>query len=292
MTTTPQTQVPGLYHRRIGDITVTAVSDGYFDTPYAALRGIAPDEAGRKLAAQYQPAPPRVSINTFLVRSGNRLALLDTGAGDTMGPTLGKLPQTLAALGVDRADIDTVILSHMHPDHSNGLTSAEGQALFPNAELVVSDADIRHWHDDAAKARVDEAKQRRYFDGARFQAAPYMNRRRDARGEVFPGVTATPLPGHTPGHTGYLIASGTETLLIWGDICHVPGLQLPNPDITMDFDTDRDAAASTRRRVLDWAATDRLLVAGMHLHFPGFIHVGRRGDGYEALPEPWRFELA
>ncbi|MGR3496082.1 hypothetical protein [Citreimonas sp.] len=114
---------------------------------------------------------------------------------------------------------------------------------------------------------------------------------KDARGEVFPGVTAIPLPGHTPGHTGYQISSGRETLVIWGDVCHVPALQLPNPSIAMAFDTDQDAAAETRRRMLDRAASDRLLIAGMHLHFPGFINVVRRGEGFEAIPESWRFDL-
>lgn len=291
MTEIPSTQVPGLYHRRIGDLTVTAVSDGYYDTPVAALVNIAPETAARTLTEAWLPVPPRVSINCFLVRSGNRVALIDTGAGDTMGPTLGKLPQTLAALGMTRDDIDTILLTHMHPDHSNGLTGADDKAFFSNAELVVSAADVRHWHDDAARTGVDPVKQRRYFDEARRQFAPYRDRCRDARGEVFPGVTAFDLSGHTPGHTGYLIGSGRETLLIWGDICHVPALQMPDPNVCMAFDTDAAAAARTRARVLDQAATDGLLVAGMHLHFPGFIHVARRGAGYEAIPEPWQFDL-
>jgi len=288
----PQTQVPGLYHRRIGDILVTAVSDGYLDTSTGALRGIEVAAAEARLRDNFQPAPPRVSINCFLIWSAGRLAIVDTGAGETMGPTLGKLPGTLAALGVTREDIDTILLTHIHPDHSNGLTDARGRAHFPHVELVVSEADVRHWHDDVARARAIPDHQLRYFDGGRFQIAPYMDRRRDARGEVFPGVTAIPLPGHTPGHTGYLVASGSETLLIWGDICHVPSLQLPDPDITMAFDTDSAAAAATRRRTLDQAASDRLLVAGMHLHFPGFIHVVRRGSGFEAIPDSWKFEMA
>jgi glyoxylase-like metal-dependent hydrolase (beta-lactamase superfamily II) len=289
MATIPQTQIPGIYHRRIGDIVVTALSDGYFDTTGAALRGIEPADAAVQLEAAFQPAHPRVSINCFLIWSAGRIALIDTGAGDTMGPTLGKLPQTLAALGITRADIDTVLLSHMHPDHSNGLTGSDGTALFPHVDLVVSDTDTRHWNDDAARARATTEQQTRYFDGARLQLAPYKGRLKHAGGEVFPGVTAMPLPGHTPGHTGYVVASGNETLLIWGDVCHVPALQMPNPDITMAFDSDGPMAAATRRRVLDWVSTDRLLVAGMHLHFPGFAHVMRRGDGYEAVQESWRF---
>ncbi|MGR3493636.1 MBL fold metallo-hydrolase [Citreimonas sp.] len=171
MASVPQHQVPGLYHRRIGDIMVTAVSDGYLDTPVAALDGITAEDAGAILTRNFQPTPPRVSINCFLVWSGGRVALVDTGAGDTMGPTLGHLPRTLAALGLTREDIDTILLTHMHPDHSNGLTAADGSAHFPHAEIVVSETDMRHWHDDSERAKVAEDKQRRYFDGARFQPA-------------------------------------------------------------------------------------------------------------------------
>jgi glyoxylase-like metal-dependent hydrolase (beta-lactamase superfamily II) len=291
MVAIPTAQVPGIYHRRIGDVVITALSDGYLDVPYSSIATMAPDEAEAMLLGNGQPAPPRVSINCFLVRSGGRTAIIDTGSGDTMGPTLGRLPEMLAAIGVSRSDIDTVLLTHMHPDHSNGLTSANGKRLFPEAQIVVGAADIRHWHDDAAMARVNESQQVRYFKGARFMAAPYMDRMRDAVGEVFPGVTAIPMAGHTPGHSGFLIESGGETLLIWGDICHLPGIQLPRPDITMVYDSDPNAAAATRKRVLDWVATDKLLVAGIHLHFPGLVHIVKQGTGYAAVPEAWAFTL-
>jgi glyoxylase-like metal-dependent hydrolase (beta-lactamase superfamily II) len=105
--------------------------------------------------------------------------------------------------------------------------------------------------------------------------------------EVFPGVTAVMLHGHTPGHSGYMISSGNDSLLIWGDIVHVPDIQIPRPEVTIEFDTDPDAAMTTRKRVLDMVTTDRLLVAGMHMHFPGFAHIVRQGDSYDMLPEPW-----
>lgn len=288
----PQGQMPGIYHRRIGDIVVTALSDGYYDTPMAAYRGLTQEEAAQRFEARFQRVPPRVAINAFLIRSGGKIALIDTGAGDTMGPTLGILPQTLAAAGVAEAEIDTILLTHLHPDHSNGLTGADGNALFQSAELVVSEADIRFRQDDGARAAFDAVGQLRYFDHPRFQIAPYADRTRDARGEVFPGVTAVPLPGHTPGHTGYMVESGGESLLIWGDICHAQELQFPHPEVTVSFDVDGEAAIATRRRVLDWVASDRLLVAGMHVHFPGFLHIVRNGDGFEGVPERWQYEMA
>lgn len=283
------TQVPGLYRRRIGDITVTAMSDGFYDTPMAAYRGISEQEAAERFLGRFQRVPPRVAINTFLIQSAGRTALVDTGAGDTMGPTLGTLMQTLEAAGIEADDIDTVLLTHLHPDHSNGLVDSEGKTIFETAELVVSEHDMRFRHDDAARAPFDAAYQLKYFDRPRQQVAPYRNRIRDARGEVFPGVTAVPLPGHTPGHTGYMVSSQGESLLIWGDICHAPELQLPNPEVTVIFDVDPEQAIETRRKTLDWVATDRLLIAGMHMAFPGFHHIVRGRDGYEGLPEYWQY---
>ncbi len=289
---TPSGQIPGVYRRRIGDIVVTAISDGYLDAFYDFMRNIEPQDAERILKDTYRPAPPRVSINSFVVHSAGRMALVDTGSGNSMGPTLGHMPTHLAAADIDTKAIDTILLTHMHPDHSNGLTDDNGVAKFPYVELVVSERDVDHWHDDTAMARATERQKMRFFQSAREQIKPYQKRRRDARGEVFPGVTAMPLPGHTPGHTGYLIASKGEQLLIWGDIVHIPDIQTRRPDVFMEPDTDGQAAIATRKRTFDMVATDRLLVAGMHMHFPGFLNLARRSDsGYELIPELWNQAL-
>jgi glyoxylase-like metal-dependent hydrolase (beta-lactamase superfamily II) len=288
MATVPTAQIPGVYRRRIGDIAVTAISDGYLDGAYEFMRDITPQDAERILKEAYRPAPPRISINCFVIHSGGRVALIETGSGNSMGPTLGKLPQNLAAAGVDTKSIDTILLTHMHPDHSNGLTDENGVAKFPHVELVVAERDVDHWFDDAAMARATERQQMRFFRWAREQIAPYQKQRRDTKGEVFPGVTTVPLYGHTPGHTGYLVASKGEQLLIWGDIVHIPDIQTRRPDVYMEPDVDGAAAIATRKRIMDQVATDRLLVAGMHMHFPGFLNLNRRPDGgYELIPEIW-----
>ncbi len=291
MTALPTDQIPGVYHRRIGDLLVTALCDGYMDGNYEIFRNVDPAEVDDVLGAAFRPSPPRISINCFLIRTKDRVALVDTGSADSMGPTLGRLPESMAATGVTFADVDTVLLTHVHPDHSNALTAADGTRNFENAELVVSEADVRHWHDDAAMSKANDRQKLRYFEWGRFQVKPYADRRRHAEGDVFPGVTALPIPGHTPGHTAYLIASGNESMLIWGDTCHVPEIQLRRPSATMIFDSDPEAAAASRRRVLDMVATDRLLVGGMHLHFPGFAHVVREGAGYAAITEGWAFTV-
>jgi glyoxylase-like metal-dependent hydrolase (beta-lactamase superfamily II) len=138
-------------------------------------------------------------------------------------------------------------------------------------------------------AKATERSKRLYFQCAREQMAPYHNVMHTFSGEteVFPGVRSIPITGHTPGHTGYMIASGNESLFIWGDIVHAPDVQIPRPEVTIEHDNDPHAAAATRKRVLDWVTTDRQLVAGMHMHFPGFAHVVKRDGTYMMLPESW-----
>jgi glyoxylase-like metal-dependent hydrolase (beta-lactamase superfamily II) len=284
--TIPEKQVPAVHHRRIGDISVSTVSDGYLDGSMAVIQNIPEAEAVQLLRDAFRPVPRRTAVNTFLIRSGGRTALVDTGCGNAMAATGGKLFESLAAIGVPPSEVDTVLLTHMHPDHSNGLSDAEGRRLFPNAELVMHAAELAFWHDDAAMAKADEMSRQRNFQAGRDQVAPYRGRT-FTDGEVFPGVTAMPFPGHTPGHTGYMVASGGQSLLIWGDIIHVPEIQIPRPEVTMAFDIDPVQAAATRRRVFDMVATDGQAVAGMHMHFPGFLHLVRRGEGYAMIHDGW-----
>lgn len=294
MVTPPAEQVPGVFHRRVGDIVLTAVSDGFLEGSMAVLQNITVEESSAILRAAFRPVPRQTQLNCFLIHSGGRLALVDTGAGTHMQKTSGQLPRNLAAAGVAPGDIDTVLLTHMHPDHSNGLAGPAGEALFPNAELVMNAAEHAYWLDEAIEAEVIRTGQGvtsagPYFPMGRRQIAPYRDRMRlFTGGEVFPGVTAMPLPGHTPGHTGYLIASGGESLLIWGDIFHVPEVQVARPEVTIQFDVDPAQAAATRRRMLDLVAAERTHIAGMHLHFPGTGHIGREAGGYRLYPDAWR----
>lgn len=289
MATVPTQQIPGFYHRRIGDIVVTALSDGYLDGTVDVMQNISANDATALLTGAFRPGR-RTSVNCYLIYSAGRLALIETGSGDYLLPTAGKLQQNLQAAGVNPADIDTVILTHMHPDHSAGLTNPKtGEKFFPNAELVVHENEPKHWRDDVAMNQAPQRAKELYFQCARDQMAPYHNQMRPYTGsvEVFPGVRSMPLHGHTPGHSGYMVSSGKDSLLIWGDIIHVPEVQIPRPEVTMAFDTDPHAAAATRTRVFDMVTNDRQPIAGMHVHFPGFAHLVRSGDGYLMLPEPW-----
>lgn len=285
----PPSQIPGVYHRRIGDIVVTAVSDGYLTTDREMTRNLPPEELGAALANGFRDMLV-FSVNTFLIRSGTRVALIDTGSGTYLGPTTGHVVANLRVAGVTPEQIDTILLTHMHPDHSAGLTDREtGALVYPNAELVVHENEPRHWFDDAQLARAPELYKYLHFQMTREQVTPYLDRMRTfTGGEVFPGVTAIPLVGHTPGHTGYLIESGGEALLIWGDIIHIPEVQFARPEITMVPDLDPDAAVASRTRILDMAAQDRLLVTGMHLHYPGFGNVAVEQGVFRYHPEAWQ----
>ena len=288
MTSQPAQQIPGVYHRKIGDIVVTSISDGYLDGNLEVMRNVDPEKAHQILRDAFRPAR-RTSVNTFLIHSKDRLAIIDTGSGNYLMPTAGFVQRNLASAGIDAQSIDTVLLTHMHPDHSAGLTDmSSGQLLFPNAELVMHENELPHWFDDGAMAKADERSKKLFFLAGREQVTPYKNRTRlFKQGEVFPGVTAVPSPGHTPGHTAYLVASGNDQLMIWGDTVHVPEVQTAFPEAGMAFDTDLADAAASRKRMFDRVSADRVLVAGMHLHFPAFARLARRGDAFALYNEAW-----
>ena len=208
----PPAQIPGVYHRRVGDITVTAISDGFLDGNLDAMKNIPQEEARQILTENFRPAR-RTAVNCFLIYAKGRLALIETGCGTLMAPTSGRLLNNLKAAGVDPASIETVLLTHMHPDHSAGLTDmTTGKKHFPNAELVMHENEPKHWFDDAAMAKGNDRERKLFFQAGREQVTPYKDRwRLFQKGEVFPGVTAMPLHGHTPGHSGYMVASGTNS---------------------------------------------------------------------------------
>ena len=292
MVDAPKSQIAPIYHRQIGDITVTVISDGFLMGGLDVLSNIAEDQAQRMISDAFGPNQGRkTSVNTFLIHTGGKLALVDTGCGTYLAETGGKLMQNLELAGVKPADIDTVLLTHMHPDHSAGLSNRETwEPYFPNAELVFHENELKHWEDDAAMAKGTDREKKLFFEATREQVAPYKKQMRmyKDREEVLPGVVAMAAHGHTPGHTMYNVQSGNEQLLIWGDIMHVPDIQGPRPDVSVVMDSDMIQAAATRQRVCDMAAADRMLVAGMHLHFPACSHIVRDGSGFRVVPEIWQ----
>jgi glyoxylase-like metal-dependent hydrolase (beta-lactamase superfamily II) len=289
--TIPTAQAPGVYHRRVGDVLVTALLDGYLNMSLEGFPDISMEDARALLARESRADPPRVSVNVFALRWPHRTVLVDCGSQHMMGPIGGWLPENLRHAGIAPEEVSSVLLTHVHPDHSAGLTDAEtGDRLFPNAEIVVHENEIGHWFDDAAMAKADERQQERFFREGRRQIGPYMKDRMrlfSHECEVAPGVIAIPSIGHTPGHTAYMIASRGESMIIWGDTVHIPEIQIAHPDVGVVFDVDRPAAAKSRARLLDRCVADRLLIAGMHVHFPGLAHLRREHGRFELTAEQW-----
>lgn len=286
--TEPLRQLGGVYRRRVGDAALTTINDGYLDFPFTVLNDISASDAASLLSTAFEPsAQLHLTVNAFVLQHRGRTVLVDAGGGTACGPTTGRLAKGLADAGIGAADVDTVLLTHIHGDHYGGLTDAAGAAVFPKAEILAHEAEIGFWLDEGNETRAPEAR-RKSFAAARAALAPYHNRLRGFReGEVLPGVTALHLPGHTPGHSGFRIGTGGDAVLIWGDICHVPTIQARRPDVSLVFDTDPVQGVITRKRVFDMATAERLCVAGMHLHFPGFAHVVRAAEGYAMVPEIW-----
>lgn len=289
MTETPIRQPSGLYHIGIGDVMVTAVNDGTFQASFDLVAGITPEECERIERAAFRPVPPKMTMNAFLVRTGEHVALVDSGCGNSSQSTLGNVCRNLSGMGVSPGDIDTILVTHMHPDHINGLIDDDGNAVFPKAELVVNEAELDFFRDPMSPSRSPDGEPQEFFEGFRRATKPYLDRIRTVRdGPVLPSVTCMTTPGHTPGHTAFIVESQGDAVIIWGDIVHMPHLQFTAPQAGTILDIDRELALATRRRILDMAAAEGLRVAGIHLDFPAFGHVERRGDGYAFVPEVWR----
>ncbi|KGM34594.1 MBL fold metallo-hydrolase [Inquilinus limosus] len=284
--------VPGLYRFKVGTFEVTSINDGMLTL--ALEQFPAADRAGAEALLQRAFQPPAAiptAVNAYLVNTGDRLVLIDTGTATAMGPALGKVGANLKAAGIDPADVDLVVLTHMHPDHANGLVDPAGAAVFGKAHLAVAEAEYAFWTDDGILSQAPAGVQP-FFHMARAAVKPYAGPDRVTRfgkeAEIIPGIRVLAAPGHTPGHSMVEVTSGTDRLLIWGDIVHAASLQFARPDWAINFDTDQQTAIASRKRVLDQVAADRVLIAGAHLAFPGIGHVGRAGEGYEFVPAFWQ----
>ncbi|WP_282096534.1 MBL fold metallo-hydrolase [Epibacterium ulvae] len=287
-------QSEGAFHRfKVGDATVTALLDGHIALGKQIIAGFDENKAAAAMSGtlyRFKDEALQVPVSGYLVERAGKLTLIDSGTAQLMGPGLGGLGAALKSAGVKAEDISTVLLTHMHPDHTGGLIDGAGQAVFSNAELVVSATEHGFWYDDAILASVPE-ENRPFFQMARDTTAPYAGRLKlfEGEAEVTPGLTAVPLPGHTPGHSGFMLDGGSEGVLFWGDVIHLTALQFAQPEWTIAFDADPETTVKTRRAMLDRAASDRLLVTGAHLDFPGLGQVSRSKDAYEYVSAPWQF---
>lgn len=288
----PLAQAPGFFRFRIGTRVVTMLHDGSRAFPLA--QGLVPAtplaEVQRVLAESFLPTETfRIPFTLTCLETPNGLVLFDTGNGaQPAGAPVGLLGANMRAAGLDPARVTTLVFSHFHGDHVNGLLNADGSAAFPNAEIVVPAAEWAWWIDSGNESRTP-AGQRGTFANVARRFGPYQGKiRQIAHGaEPVPGVTAIAAHGHTPGHTLYRIADGQDQMIFLADLTNRPELFARRPDFHLSFDMDGAAAEATRRRVLDMVATDRIRVSGYHFPFPANGHMAKEGEGYRFVPADW-----
>ncbi len=261
------------YTLTAGDLTVTAVSDGLMSAPLSLLSGISREEAEHLQRHSGLASPETIAIGAYLIRGRGNTVLVDTGTGGANGVG-GELIANLARLGVGPEEIDAILLTHAHPDHIGGLLSAAGTPAYPNATVFLPTRESAYWlatstFDNASdRGRRNVLLVRRVLANCAAQISGVDDE------EVIAGIRPCPLPGHTPGHTGYRLEAGDTSLLIWGDIVHFPSIQSARPEASVAFDVDPEQARRTREILLRQAASERWLIAGMHLGLAGIRQSG------------------
>ncbi len=282
-----KTQAPGYYRMMLGDFEVTALSDGTAALPVSKLlTNTTPARVQKALARAFLKEPLDTSVNGYLVNTGSKLVLIDTGAAGLFGPTLGNLLVNLKAAGYQPEQVDEVYITHMHPDHVGGLMAGDKLA-FPNATVRADRHDADFW---LSQANLDAAPKdaKGFFQGAMASLNPYVAAGKfkpfDGDTELVPGVRAMASPGHTAGHSTYVVESKGEKLVLWGDLMHVAAVQFADPAVTIQFDTDSKAAAKQRKKAYADAAKNGYWVAAAHLAFPGIGHLRAEGRGYAFVP--------
>jgi len=277
----PKAQAPGYYRLQLGDYEITALFDGVIDIDTRLLKNASTAEFDPLLARMFVPSPKMpTAVNAYLVNTGKQLVLLDTGMGAHRGAALGHLAENLKAAGYGPEQVDLVLLTHLHGDHEGGLADAQGRPCFPRARVLAAAGEAGYWLSPEALAAAPERVRASGVFAAKM-TAPY---RASGQWGVFaqgaapaPGIRALAAFGHTPGHTAFLVESRGRKLLVWGDLVHAHAVQFARPGVAIEFDIDTAAAVATREALFTRAAREKLLVAGMHLPFPG---VGRvRDDG-------------
>ncbi|MET3108351.1 glyoxylase-like metal-dependent hydrolase (beta-lactamase superfamily II) [Oxalobacteraceae bacterium GrIS 2.11] len=282
-----KTSAPGFFRIMLGDVEVTAISDGTTDLPVDTLLTNTTKQAvDKELAQSYLKSPLESSFNGYVINTGTKLVLIDTGAGNLFGPTLGNFVANLKASGYTPDQIDEIYITHMHPDHVGGLTK-DGMAVFPNAVVRAEKREGDYWLSAVNMEKADP-KIKGFFQGAQASLAPYVAASRfkffEGDVELVPGIHSHTGKGHTPGHAEYVVESKGQKLVLIGDLIHVGAVQFAHPSVTIAFDSDAVSAEAERKAEFSNAAKEGYLLGGAHLQFPGLGHVAKDGKGYRWIP--------
>jgi glyoxylase-like metal-dependent hydrolase (beta-lactamase superfamily II) len=291
-------QAASFYRYKVGAIEVTVVSDGIARVPVteAFVLNVKPEEVNKALREAYME--PGVFIgpyNPIVLNTGSKLALVDMGVGEAVylssKGVSGQLLANLAAAGIDAGAIDTIIISHYHGDHINGLLKADNTLAFPNAEVLVPAKEHAYWTDAGEESRAATPRIADLFKNTRRVIGHVEVQKRlrtyEYDKEVIPGVLAVATPGHTPGHTSHIVTSGPSSVYVQADVTHAPFLFARHPGWHAFYDHDPVAAEATRRKVYDMLAAEKMLIQGFHYPFPSAAHVEKTADGYREIPMPW-----
>jgi glyoxylase-like metal-dependent hydrolase (beta-lactamase superfamily II) len=282
-------QAPGFYRTMIGDYEITVLLDGFFPMkPNEVVKDPASGKINELLLTSFEPTDMiPTSVNGFLINTGSKLILIDSGCGGFFGPSFGQLMGNLKASGYSPEQVDEVEITHMHTDHLGGVVTADGKAAFPQATLRMDQKDADFWlKSENAKNAPDQVKE--MVANAIKAVAPYQAAGQfkpfPGSTEIAPGIHAISAYGHTPGHTAYSIESKGQKLLLVGDLIHIEALQFPDPGISMKFDSDTGKALTERKKLLADAAKNRYFFGAAHLPFPGIGHVQASKPGYRYIP--------
>jgi glyoxylase-like metal-dependent hydrolase (beta-lactamase superfamily II) len=288
------TQSPCFYRFNVGAAEVTVVSDGPLSIgdPKGTFIGV-PDDELRKMLSDNFLSPTNVVLeqNSPVVNIGDKLVLFDTGLGTTkgFGPTTGRQQKSLAEAGIKPEDIDAVVFSHGHPDHVGGVVDDNGKPLFPNAQFYIAQSDLEFWTDEGkANGGLKD-----FIAVARKHLLPVRDRLvfyKDGQ-EFLPGIQAMAAPGHTVGHTMFMITSEGKSFAYLADLSHHPILLLEKPRMEFSYDTDPKQAVASRVKMLDMLATNKIAVLPYHYPWPGLGHVVKTGEGFHYVPEPMTMVL-
>jgi len=284
-------QVPAFYRFKVGDFEVTTLHDGILKVanPNTMITNKSPDEIA---AALDSAGVPRDNVqNPFvptIVNTGKNLVLIDTGFGDNGPPGVGLMAGNMVAAGIDPKTIDTILITHFHPDHISGLRNKAGEAVYPNAEVIVASNEWKYWTDESELGKVNDPFKPSFAATKRvFTPMAKDIKQGDYGKEVVPGITMIDSRGHSHGHASYMVSSGKDNLLVLGDVTNNPAIFARNPEFRLWADQFPDIALTSRRRLLDMASAEKTRVVGYHYSFPSNGYFVKAGNGYEFVPAMW-----